>query len=358
MSLQVHGVSWNGFVTSRNNTNSTIDFPRMKDVLARYVAQQSTSKDIAQAESVVSIVGTSISSCSYMLVLVTFAISKEHFPGYGLISLCVTLMSSDLLYLLVTILDSVEATLSLHLCKTLGIVMHFVLLIEQLCIVVLAVDNMMTFRKLQVHVNEPAKQYYRKRWKFVLIPLLLTVFAIILDYAGVLDEGNGGNGLCMKMGFDARAIFYIIPAAISFISAICLMVFTLVKLRQHTQLTDDSSDGSKIRTTEGSSDGSNIRSTEGSSDGSKIRTTEGSSDGSNIRTTVGSSDGSNICTTNVAVIALKLIIAYGLVDVLGLIYEVNEVVGLVYTIVRSMRGIMFFIIYMCRKSVVKFYKRL
>ena len=54
---------------------------------------------------------------------------------------------------------------------------------------------------------------------------------------------------------------------------------------------------------------------------------------------------SNIRTHNLAVIALKLIIAYGLIDVFGFVHNplkgvidkrVNVVLGFVYTSVRSM----------------------
>ena len=67
-------------------------------------------------------------------------------------------------------------------------------------------------------------------------------------------------------------------------------------------------------------------------------------------------------TFNIRIIALKLILTYGLTEVVGLIQipghyseGVTEVLAFTYTCMRSLRGLSLFFIYIGRRSVILFY---
>ena len=72
----------------------------------------------------------------------------------------------------------------------------------------------------------------------------------------------------------------------------------------------------------------------------------------------------NLRIRGTVITALKLVIVYGLLDVFGFFHlpfksmigaEMNVVLGFIYSTVRSLRGLFFFIIYICKKSVLQFY---
>ena len=108
-------------------------------------------------------------------------------------------------------------------------------LVEQLSIVVLAFDNVLTFRRVEIMISEPAKQYYRRRTPLLIIPVLIISLALVLDLTGHLEGGYGAAGVCKLVGTVSRTIFHTIPVLLTFIVATGLMLYTLFKLKQHTR---------------------------------------------------------------------------------------------------------------------------
>ena len=88
-------------------------------------------------------------------------------------------------------------------CKCLAVVNLFVMLTEQCCIVVLAVDNYITFRRVAIHINESMKVYYRRRICSLVIPILLTLVAAVLGHKDSHNQGFGRRDekdFCMLQG--------------------------------------------------------------------------------------------------------------------------------------------------------------
>ena len=153
--------------------------------------QLPTTTNLRHIQSLVAAVGSTLSILFFAVVLITFQTSPEHFPGYGLISMCCCLMISDGISVLERTLYFADIIVSLHTCKCLAVVNLFVMLTEQCCIVVLAVDNFITFRRVAIHINESMKVYYRRRICSLVIPILLTLAAVVLDYNDSQDQGFG-----------------------------------------------------------------------------------------------------------------------------------------------------------------------
>ena len=63
----------------------------------------------------------------------------------------------------------------------------------------------------------------------MLLPLMLTSIAVVIDYDGDVTEVSEYDmiGLCHLNNFYVRLVFYVTPSVISFVMAISLMFFTL-----------------------------------------------------------------------------------------------------------------------------------
>ena len=192
--------------------------------------------NVRNVQSLVSAVGSSSSIIFYIIVFVTFFASSEHFPGYGVISVCCCSIISDCISLLERALYFADVIVSLYVCKFLALWNLFVLLTEQCCIVLIAIDHFITFRSVAIHINEPMKIYYKRRICSLAIPFLLTLLALVLDYAGPPNQGFGRRNerdFCILQGFSVRIVFYTIPVVVAFVIAVCLMLLTLLSIRRH-----------------------------------------------------------------------------------------------------------------------------
>ena len=187
-------------------------------------------------QSSVSAVGSSLGIMFYIVVLGTFLSSNEHFPGYGVISVCCCSIISDCISLLERILYLGDVVVPIQICKCLAVVNLLVMLTEQLCIVLLAIDHFITFKRVAIHINESIKVYYKRRICSLIIPFVLTLLALVLDYTGPMHHGIGRTSetdFCMLQGFGVRVVFYTIPVVVSFGIAMCLMSLTLLNIRRH-----------------------------------------------------------------------------------------------------------------------------
>jgi hypothetical protein len=159
--------------------------------------------------------------------------------------------------------------------------------------------------------------YYQSRVWSVLLPASITLLGIGLDYTHSLSAGYGENGICMVQTYTVRLIFYMIPMVVSVAVSLSLMSFTLYKLHRQAE---------------------------------PMRETE---------------EFSNICCPNIRMVALKLLLTYGITEVLGFIQipgddynQLNDSFAFGYTCVRSFRGVTVLFIYISRTHVLMFYRTL
>ena len=268
-------------------------------VCVRRKVGEKKQPELSAGESYVSFIGICISPWCYILLLYTFIAYEEHFPGYGLVSLCSCLLLQDILFLSAVIIDVNEIQISFIGCKLLANFSHLAFLLVQVCVVVLGIDNAITFRKLSIHVNETAKVYYRTRCVVLVVPLVIVCLPNLLDEYTSREELHAKT--CLMHTFEVRLIFYMLPAIISFLTGVSLMSFTLYKLRQQSEPTRDSPEESNIR------------------------------------------------PASIRFVALKLILAYGLAEFVGFVqipgplshseHIVNQTFAFVYTCVSSFRGV-------------------
>lgn len=273
---------------------------------------------IQRLEGGVSLVATAVSSGCYIVTLITFGLLN--FPGYGLLSLCLCLFFSDFLFLVASTISATGIFVYPVLCEGIAILMQFGLLSVQVCAAIASVDIVLGFREVRVHYKIKAHDYFKYRVFFIAIPLLITIFSLILDQQGIVDMAYGNNGLCVFQGFYGRLIFYIIPTVISLSCSVSLSAYTIYKVTAQNR------------------------------------------DGCN------SFNDSEVRSINPAVIALKLIFTYGIIEVVGFIQIpdkhlsqnekiFNIIFSFSYTLLRGFRGVIIFIIYVCRKTVIDHYKR-
>ena len=268
-------------------------------------------------EGYTSLVGTSISCCAHIATLATFKFRKENIPGFGLLTMCIFLLWSDVLFLMTSILRFAHIHVIRLICKSIAVLIHFGLLSVQLCAVDALWDLAVTVKTVRRRHVPFAGEYYRKRGFLISIPIMITALSFYVDQAGY-----GDNGRCIITGYKARVFFYIIPSAMSFFFIVLLITFTVYKLRKDTRERQ-----------------------------SRLQNSGGAR------------------PDLVSTIGIKVVLVYGMAELVGFIQipdgnnltvgqqVFNGIFSVTYTVLRSFRGVMIFIVHVCSKQVWRAYKR-
>lgn len=281
-------------------------------------------KTLQQSRGMISFAGHFLSCICHALVLFTFGLLDDEFPGYGLVSLCVSLFLSDVLLLLIISFHTFNINVISKFCEMIAMCLHFSLLSVQACAVVSSVD---LFKQLGQAIivrrsHHTAKEFFRHRAVLMFFfPLLIVIGAMLLDLNKIVITGYGAHGVCLFTGLSGKIIFYIVPSILTFLTSIILISYTVYKV-------------------------------------SKI-----------CRDNKKTLHGSGRRHLSIPLIALKLVLTYGISEGLGFIQipgdnlsiesqTFNIAFDFLYTILRSYRGCIIFVIYICRKSVFIKYKEI
>ena len=270
-------------------------------------------------EGYISFICTSISICCYVVVIVTFYAYRQLRNAGGLagLSMCSCLLVTDSLYLTINVIYKTSGNI-FELCATVGIMMHYGLLTAHMWSVLIAFDIASTFHGLNVK-QRGIKRFYKTCAVAFVVPLLIIVLCIILNFNDILYFGYGDGNICFIVGFAARLVFYIIPVACIWLMNIILLVYSIIQITRKKKGNDAA---------------------------------------------LGKSNRANV---NITSIAVRLIILFGMSEVFGFInipnanhneakIIFNSIFSFLYTLLRSARGFILLIVYICRRQVFLLYK--
>ena len=272
----------------------------------------------------ISYIGSSVSILSYLILSITFYGFKRlhNVPGMCTSALTLSLLCGDSLFLIAGILEHTELNKLSELCSIVAISMHLGLIMAYAWGIVISYDVMVRFATINVSSNDRNTGKFKRYCKITSIPsIILVAVSFILDRSKLVVIGYGVDGICAPHAFYGRLYFYIIPSMLSFLLSLAFLGRTLFKIQQQISKTRHSLEHS----------------------------------------------GRN--EVNVATLALKLVLILGISEVIGFIQIVksnlsenekkfNAILGLLYTLVRSTRGIVMLIVYLSGKEIRELYRAL
>lgn len=278
---------------------------------------------VASAEIYITYIGTSLSIIFYIIVFFTFILvqSLQKTPGLCTLALTLSLFVSDFSYILGGILEYTKHNEIFHLCQTVAVLMHFGIVAAYIWCTVIAFDMMVTFS-----VTLSVRSLRRDTKPFVkyciisssLCALIMTC-ACVLDRLHIVSIGYGKDGICVPHEYLGRLYFYIIPAFISTFCSCVFIGFSLCKIARDNRMRK-----------------------------MKLRR-------------------SRRHDLNVLLVGFKLIFILGIPEMIGFIQMKNgggetdaskwffKGCALLYTTLRSLRGVMLAIVYICKKDILRIY---
>ena len=263
-------------------------------------------QSVLNAQKYISVIGTSISILSYIAIILFYTLIKElkNLSSKTIVALCTTLLFADTTFLVAT--QHLNNKLA---CKVIAIILHWALLSAQVWTAVIAFDLLSRFGSVALALRKKSSiRFCRYCLVAYLLPLIILVLTVTLNETSTYDIGYGKRNTCFIYNFYPKLYFYIIPFAIAFVSTVLCFIFTIFFIWKHED---------------------------------------------KIRKSLKDSERSN---RGIACIALKLIVALGIIEVVGLIqiskssFSQNELVfnsvfSVTYTILRSFRGVILCLIY-------------
>ena len=288
------------------------------------------------ADEYISVVGSAVSVCCYFAIILTFPCFSHllNIPCLCALNLCTCLLLDDVLFLLSFIMKYYTPHPSL--CKCVGVVMHFTLISAYVWGVVMAVDILLTFTRRIPYERNKRKTLSHYCAMVLTASAFIVVPSVVVGETSILDVSYNKNRSCMLQGHTGRLIFYFVPVIVSFVISAGILSFSLYKISHE--------------------DHENKVALAGGGGGGRERGG-------------GHTGDTNCCRSlHLRRVSLKLIVVCGLTELIGVIYIykehpsrneqiVNAILSLLYSAVRSFRGVMLFLVYVIgRKDVKKLYR--
>ena len=298
----------NGFGVCAKQANSRNAFTVWRWLL--------TVQDI---EYYISLTGTSISIVCYISIILTYMLFKElrNIPGLNVLGLCYCLLIADISFLIATQAHTVH-----YLCKAIAIILHWSLLTAQMWVIVISIEIAARFGALTVISKDRNMKRFVQYCIFAFaLPTIIVSLATVLNETNTIYFGYGDNGVCWIKNLNSRIVTYIIPVALAFIVSGITISYTIYKIKTE-----------------------NNRSKQALSKSSRNK-------------------------ISVSKIALKLVVILGLTEIVGFIQittngvfteeeqQFNSTFAMMYTILRSFRGLMMWFIYIFNSRIYNIYKR-
>lgn len=270
-------------------------------------------------EAYISIIGSSLSLLCYFLLIVTVLVFVElqNIAGLCTFALCVCLYIGDFLFLIVNFFSIYDVITGVLICEAISVAIHFSLLASQIWGVLLAFDVATYLTSMQSRDKNEVLKFY----SFICISLTsIVIFAsIICNQLDVLDIQYGANNICILHGFYGRIIFYFTPLLLAFVTSLLMLSILIFRLSNHVNITKEALDNNR-------------------KDIQKSK------------------------------VVLKMILICGLSEGFGLAavgsahltdsdFLVISSINFMYSIVKSSRGIVLFVVFTYRKLVLELYKR-
>jgi len=270
------------------------------------------------AEYYIALVGTSVSVVCYTWIISTYVLFRylRTVPGLNVCFMCVSLFVSDVLFITAAVLRNTPC----NACIAIAACMHWSLLSSFFWIIVISYDLLLRFGTYYAPCKD--LELKRMKWRSIVafgLPAVLVGIATTLDQTGSVNIGYGAQGFCWIVKPYARLALYVIPTAIAIILALLAMIYaisTIVKEKRNSQR---------------------------------------------------ELQGQRAAHTNFLIITIKLSMILGLTELIGYIQiphpqseserNFNSIFGFVYTLTRSLRGIMLWSVYVYGPAVKQCRKR-
>nr|XP_047140840.1 uncharacterized protein LOC124815937 [Hydra vulgaris] len=259
---------------------------------------------------------TFVSIACYLFVFATYTYFKELriISNFNSITLCVYLLLSDC-----TLLLSEYFSKKNMFCKIASVILHWSFLAGYSLVLCMAVELATTFSSVASKSLNQWKVFKINIFVSLLIPTIIVLINLSLEYTGTTYIGYGNDGNCWIDGFYAKLFSYILPLSVFTLSSILCLCITIYKIEKLEK---------------------------------------------SAKKTLGDGKMSRV---NLPLVAMKLTLILGVTDALGFIQitkpyltkwetEFNYVFFVLYNCSRSSKGIMLFIVYICRKKVIQLFK--
>ena len=179
---------------------------------------------------ILSLIGTVLSSISYVAIIVTFSYFEEMrtLANLNISGLCATLLMYDIFYFS-TALVYENATA----CKTVAVLWHWSSLAEQFWVLLTAILIFRNTKSLRQSLGSNIKKFRIYALIAYTVPLVLVTCLVSVDVAGYLDIGYGKNGLCWITSFESRLYFHVIPVSTVIVITTALLVGIVISIKHH-----------------------------------------------------------------------------------------------------------------------------
>lgn len=312
-----------GIVTTQFEKQYSIDnyIPLKDDGVA--VCATSTDLVISKMREIDLILSYLLVSCSipcYLIVICTYYIFTElqNTPGLCIVALTCSLLISDTMFLMNGILNLTSYNKIFALCKTVAIIMHFAVVKAYVWTLLISFDLMKVLGTVsQIKNQDLTIQFYRYFKNAFIVSAGVVLVSFGLDTAGIVLIGYGENGTCLPHLFYGRVLFYIVPIFLCIFISSCFLTRTLLSLSSQKRRSK------------------------------KV-----------LRKSV-------FEKMSLTTLMLKLAFVLGVSEAIGIFQTAasskNEIVkvaiGLMYTLIRSLRGCLIMFVYVCKKNVLDLYRR-
>lgn len=275
---------------------------------------------LVHIEAYFSVIGSSASIISYIFIIMSILVFKKLRNISGLCSLALSscLLLADGIFLLMLTIDKLQTHM---ICHVLGLSMHYCLIMAHVWAVIIAFD---VSSKFSSFFYSSSREVQRKKfYRYCIIAFTHTtifeIVSIITDVTNLLHFGYGEDQrTCFIQGFYARLIFYIIPAMVTSVFTFGSFLYILVRIALRKR-----SNKAFLRR----------------------------------------SKRNNL---SIFFIGLKLAFIFGSIELIGFIQIpdpasrtsrlYNSVVFILYSILRSLRGVLLFTVHICRRDVIRQYR--
>ncbi|XP_066922116.1 uncharacterized protein [Clytia hemisphaerica] len=204
---------------------------------------------IRQIEFYITVIGTPLSIVCYIWIITTYFIFKDlrTVPGLNNCLMCLSLLFSDIFFL-----STLKAHEDKTSCTTVAVAMHWSLLSAFFWVLIISYDLVKRFGSFTSNSRdrELKRMSYRSAMAFG-IPLVIVSIALGLDTSGDVAVGYGENHVCWITNLNARIVLYIVPTALVILIALFTLsftVFNIIKQKRRTQSKLDHSTAKKTKT--------------------------------------------------------------------------------------------------------------
>lgn len=190
-------------------------------------------KQIEHISEKISITGTSVSVLCYIYLLHHFVKSGlENTAQQNMAALCFSLLLTDSLFLIIEQLNQFQIA-----CYIAGVVFHWLLLVVNMFVLIIAYEFAVTFRKRIVQrQTQNRKRFFSYCCVALLIPTLTVTITTLFDQFHFVDIGYGGDNLCWMTNYYAKLISYVIPFVLTCIIASGALLNSLKNIRAVSRL--------------------------------------------------------------------------------------------------------------------------